>query len=486
MTSKNEPAGIWLRVSTGQQDEADQEPQVLQHCRDRRYRIEREYRLNDKSAYKGEQEEAQRQVIEDVRHGVIKILVCWHSNRLERRGGRALLNFLGEVADAGGRVESFQEPELGGVNMGGQIMTFVSGVMAYEYSKNISDNVKKAFDGMKADKALIGRRSFGLVIAGSRKHKTLVPDETVIREVDGKPKPYAVDIFERIADGQSLMTVAQWLDSQGVPTVSGAAHWSPKSVSQIIRNYAYIGQRKAVRWPKVGPTLVEFEPLVESDLFIKANKRLDNAPRGRRGPATHEPALLTGALRCGNCHAPMYRVFSGYGASRKPYYRCAGKLPQRHGCGQMVLLSWLDAEVDDMMQVNETWVYRDVFVPGDDEKLKVRLADVQLKIRELGTKDLTDDEYDAELGRLRAERDDIREAMKHAAPEHWDSVPLVADDGHIVTHADLWRATDLDGKRRILKDIRVSFMWDELPDEPGRFPRIGVWPRTGPLAPAED
>jgi hypothetical protein len=33
-----EPAGIWLRVSSGKQDEALQMPQVLRHCADRGYR----------------------------------------------------------------------------------------------------------------------------------------------------------------------------------------------------------------------------------------------------------------------------------------------------------------------------------------------------------------------------------------------------------------------------------------------------------------
>src|SRR5256885_11045177 len=54
---------------------------------------------------------------------------------------------------------------------------------------------------------------------------------------------------------------------------------------------------------------IEVEALVDPTLWLAANNRLDNAPRGgRRGPKNWEPALLTGTLFCGNCEAPMYRL----------------------------------------------------------------------------------------------------------------------------------------------------------------------------------
>jgi DNA invertase Pin-like site-specific DNA recombinase len=67
----------------------------------------------------GEQNKMLAEMLADVRNGKVRVLVCWHSNRLERRGGRALLNLLAGVQDAGGRVESVKEPELGAVNVGG-------------------------------------------------------------------------------------------------------------------------------------------------------------------------------------------------------------------------------------------------------------------------------------------------------------------------------------------------------------------------------
>ena len=79
-------AGVWVRVSSAAQDEVNQVPDVERHCEGRGYTITKRYLLHDKSAYHGEQEATLNQVLADIRAGEIKVLVCWHSDRLERRG----------------------------------------------------------------------------------------------------------------------------------------------------------------------------------------------------------------------------------------------------------------------------------------------------------------------------------------------------------------------------------------------------------------
>ncbi len=49
------------------------------------------------------------------------------SDGIERRPGKALLDLLAEVSDAGGHVESVKEPTLGALDFGGQVMTFIAG-----------------------------------------------------------------------------------------------------------------------------------------------------------------------------------------------------------------------------------------------------------------------------------------------------------------------------------------------------------------------
>src|SRR5690348_11031379 len=100
MTSKNEAAGVWVRVSTGGQDEAQQVPSIESHCFSHGYVIVRRYELNDKSASKGEQQEKLDEMLADMRDGTIKVLVGWRSNRLERRGPEAVFRLKRQVTDA--------------------------------------------------------------------------------------------------------------------------------------------------------------------------------------------------------------------------------------------------------------------------------------------------------------------------------------------------------------------------------------------------
>src|SRR5260370_22854769 len=97
-----EAAGLWLRVASGGQDEANQLPDVLIHCAGHRYRPVSWYVLHDKSAAKGEQQAKLDEMLTDVRDRAASVCVCWHGDRLERRGGKGLPEITAELYDAGG------------------------------------------------------------------------------------------------------------------------------------------------------------------------------------------------------------------------------------------------------------------------------------------------------------------------------------------------------------------------------------------------
>src|SRR5262249_14498233 len=86
-----EPVAIWLRVSSGKQDEINQLPEILRYCLKRGYRPIKFYVCHDKSATKGEHQAKLDEMIEDARSGLMKKIVCWKASRLERRGGMALI-----------------------------------------------------------------------------------------------------------------------------------------------------------------------------------------------------------------------------------------------------------------------------------------------------------------------------------------------------------------------------------------------------------
>ena len=320
---------------------------------------------------------------------------------------------------------------------------------------------------LRAAKKLVGRPSFGLKVSGTKYDKSLVPDETAFRDLDGKPKHYAVDIFERVADGQPLGQIARWLDSEGVkPNSTFGKKWSPRSISQIVRNTVYVGERRAYDIGRSkGAILLEVTPIVDAALWLKANKRLDSAPLGRRAPAGKDQALLTGSLFCGNCHAPMYRVRpTNYRKDGRKviheYYRCHGHLPQPKGCGApMISVSLLDSLVDQEMRANESWVWEYSFEPGGESQIQAEIDKIRLKLRDLPTRDLSEDDEDAERAMLRAERRKWEEKLKNAKPDRWEKELVLKDDGTPLTEADRWKDADPAGKRNILKDLRITFAW---------------------------
>ncbi len=78
-------AGIWLRVSTGRQDERSQLPDCLAHCEARGHGVVKRYVVHGESAYHGEQDPDWSKVVADVKARVIDAVVIWKVDRLDRR-----------------------------------------------------------------------------------------------------------------------------------------------------------------------------------------------------------------------------------------------------------------------------------------------------------------------------------------------------------------------------------------------------------------
>lgn len=296
--------------------------------------------------------------------------------------------------------------------------------------------------------SLVGKPPWGYISVGTKYDKTIIPTDEC--------RLYAPQIFERIASGDpvmrqaiakgwSLAKVCRWLDSEDVKSVRGGK-WSPKSLAQIIRNRTYIGQRQDAS----GRTVLECEPVVDALLWRRANKQLSDPRKGQRGPRDGEPALLTSVLFCDNCGSPMYRITSRSthkdGSFNKHlYYRCAGRLPNRKGCGLMIDLDTLDVLASNMLaSASAPWTeLRLVAGSNHDAELEA----VRLAMRDLAAKadDMTDEAYDSALTALRAERDHLR-----ALPATADRVETITFTDETV--GDHWTRLDRSGRRVMMRD----------------------------------
>ena len=198
--------GAWVRVSSGKQDEENQVPSLVKYCIDHKYWPVVWYIVHAKSAFKGEHQDVLDQAVDDMRSGKTAVLAIWHSDRLERRHDgktKTLLGTLAEFSDAGGRVESTLEPTLGQMDFGGQVTTFITGLVNHEKSKHISEQVNLAKDRITANGAVSSRPPWGFYTEGEKYNRKMFPTDTC--------REYVPQIFARCIAGESLRTIAIWL-----------------------------------------------------------------------------------------------------------------------------------------------------------------------------------------------------------------------------------------------------------------------------------
>jgi DNA invertase Pin-like site-specific DNA recombinase len=441
-----EPVGIWIRVSGSKtQDEAFQIPDVGRRCVERNYRVVRRYELHARSAYKGQQQSEIDRMLTDFRTGAITAVVCWRSDRVERRGQGWLLSLLNKIKDAGGRIESIKEPGLGGIEFGDQVMTSLTEIMDNQKSARISDDVLKTFAYMRDSGALTTRTMFGYTSEGPRHNRGLIPHPVWAR--------YVPLIFAKCIEGLSLKKIAAWLDSEGVPVNRrnpDGRRWAETSVKNIINNPTYMGSHSDDN----GKVILLCPALVDAATWTAANKALKSHPK--RGPAQGN-AMLKSAIVCPRCaergiDSPMYRLKTGgvSGTGKRHggvmvAYRCAGRGAQRQSCGNMVRLEEADAAVSQM--ISEEW---DVpakafkFIPGNSHES--RLAEIQYELEHLGLQGLPEEEEDQRRAVLRTERK--RLLAEPAEPDRLDWVELSE------TYAQQWDRLSADERGAWLKANR--------------------------------
>lgn len=376
-------AGILVRVSSDGQDETNQVPEIDRYCYDQNYRINKRYEVNDRSAYHGEHEAWLDEALDDIRAGIISVLVIAHSSRLDRRDPDVAEFYHLSIRQAGGRIESVREPLFGKSDISGRVVTMLAQDANYQYSVTLSGHVRAAHDVIRTNRAngkgLLGRAPFGYEIQGERKLKYLVPTELGLKIVP--------EMFDRIIDGYSLAEVAKWLDSEGVPTAckvnrSGqpVKGWHAATVRQVIRNTAYKGQlRTEVRDADGNMTGYEYagpcKAIVSVSKWDQAQKRLDAAPK--RGPQDNaNRAMLTSVLFC-ECGSPMYRVKTG--AKYPWYYRCSKKVKVDGDHRLMLRVDLVDGAVDEIMSASPEAVMKMTLVEGRNYDQEIDLVKAEIK-----------------------------------------------------------------------------------------------------------
>ena len=118
---------IWARVSTGDQETANQLAALRAEADRRGLEVAAEYVLEGVSAWTGAHREQLRQALDDARAGRFEVLLVWARDRLERGGIEPTLRVMRQLRERGVLVVSLQEPWTGA---GREMQELLTAVMA--------------------------------------------------------------------------------------------------------------------------------------------------------------------------------------------------------------------------------------------------------------------------------------------------------------------------------------------------------------------
>lgn len=298
------PAACYVRVSSKEQVEGYSLDAQLHAChalcaRDG-YEIVDEYADAGLSAHTDQiaKRPAFARMLTDAEAGRFRVLVI---HKLDRFARNVLMQFscLERLAKAGVRVVSVSEPTLEAETPTGFLQLGIAGTINEWYSRNLSEETKKGWQGRKRAGLPAGRLPFG-VMKG--------PDG--IPAPDPATHPGLLLAFERAAEGATDSEVAAALNAAGYrpnPTARRAV-FGRDAIRTILANRFYVGELPIGHRGKDGWLPARHEPIVPVDLFERVQRqRHERAVRSNAYHVPHARAVhaLSGLVRCGACGEPM-------------------------------------------------------------------------------------------------------------------------------------------------------------------------------------
>lgn len=313
-------AAVYARISSDQAGTGLGVQRQIEDCRklaaELGWVIAEEYVDNDVSAYTGKPRPAYERMLSDVADGTRDAVLVAHLDRLTRRP-KEVEQFVDVITAAGVRQVRFVSGgDLDVGNGDGLLMVrFMAAVAAHE-SATKSRRVRRKLDQ---------RAEAGLPHGGHRRPFGYADDKVTVR-----PEEAAVirTLASRLLAGESLRSLAIWLDEQAIRTVAGGP-WRTPTLRAMLASGRISGLREhrgqvigAAAWPSI---------ISEQTRGRILARFADQVVRGRRAPRSY---LLTGLLRCGRC---ANTLFSARRATTRRYVCSSG--PDHGGCGRLSVVA---------------------------------------------------------------------------------------------------------------------------------------------------
>lgn len=306
---------VYARISSDQEGTSLGVNRQVEDCRKLAdglgWTVTEEYVDNDLSAYSGKKVRPAYQLmlsrLGDRTHDAV---IAYHVDRLTRRPIE-LEQFLEVVTDAGVRHVRFAaggdlDP---GNGDGLLVIRMLAAVAANESATKSRRLVRKH--------AEIAAR--GMPNGGSNRPFGYEDDRITVRESEAV---ILRDLIDRLLAGESLRSLATWLNDEGIPTVTGT-DWKTPTLRNLFASARIAGLR-SLRGDVV--TEAVWDPIITPEKRDRVLALYESRKTsGRRAPRSY---LLTGLLRCGKCDG---RLYSSARQNRRRYVCMSG--PDHGGCG---------------------------------------------------------------------------------------------------------------------------------------------------------
>jgi len=355
--TKRAAVAVYARIS---QDRSGEELGVRRQLTDCRAEAERrgwtvaeEYVDDDLSAYSGKKRPAYERMLTDLAEGRRDGVIVWHMDRLHRRPVE-LERFVDTCTRAGVRDVVTLSGDIDLAKGDGLLMArLLAAVAANESDSKKRRGARKALEIAQSGRPLMGGpRPFGFEQDRVTHHPA---EAAVIR-----------DLAARALAGETLTSLATWLQESGVQTVGGNP-WRTQTLRQLLTNPRMWGMR-VHQGQVIGAAT--WAPIIATEQGERLRRLLlDPARRTNRSARRY---LLTGMLRCGKCGNRLYSMPK----NAKRRYGCAMG-PDQRGCGGVFIYAeMLEGFIADavLYRLDSADMHQVISGAPDEEQTRV-LAD---------------------------------------------------------------------------------------------------------------
>ena len=148
---------LYLRVSSTEQEMANQLPALEDYAQRRSFEVVGIYSENETAWKAGHQAELAR-LIEDARKGKFEVVLVWALDRLSREGPLAILSLVDKLKRYGVKVISYQESWTEAPGELADILYAITGWVARMESQRRSERTKAGLERARLEGKPIGKR----------------------------------------------------------------------------------------------------------------------------------------------------------------------------------------------------------------------------------------------------------------------------------------------------------------------------------------